>query len=230
MKAETVLRLVAASLQDLEPGIEPRWSFEGDCERIGLLDFLNAAISAIALYRPELFAVTETIRLEPGMRQKLPVSRKHGKAVMLIDITRNMGVAKPGTPVQSVNPDILTAWAQVWRTAEQIENWAYDRMTNPDYFLVWPAVSECGDVEVEAVFSVKPCPVQDPGQELPLADCFCQACVHHICAQIMAGDNDSSDYGKAIWHLQQFSSLLGIKNIVDLTWPKAKNSNVGGVA
>ena len=40
MRAAEVLRLVSGALQDLEPGLESRWPWEGgDDGRIGLLDF-----------------------------------------------------------------------------------------------------------------------------------------------------------------------------------------------
>ena len=125
MRAETVLRLVSGALQDLEPGLESRWPWEGDAERIGLLDFLNAAVRAVALHRPDVCAVTEVIRLEPGMRQRIPCRRLHGAsrdAAGFIELIRNMGAdgGHPGPAIISVRPDLLLAWADAGRTGQVV--------------------------------------------------------------------------------------------------------------
>ena len=50
MRAADVLRLVSGALQDLEPGMESRWPWTGgDDGAVGLLDFMNAAVQAVAL-------------------------------------------------------------------------------------------------------------------------------------------------------------------------------------
>ena len=116
MRAAEVLRLVSGALQDLEPGLESRWPWEGgDDGRIGLLDFLNDALRAVGMQRPDAFAVTEPIRLEPGMRQRLPRRRNNSAshdAVALIELVRNLGEdgETPGPIIVSVQPTLLLAW------------------------------------------------------------------------------------------------------------------------
>lgn len=229
MRAETVLRLVSGALQDLEPGLESRWPWEGDAERIGLLDFLNAAVRAVALHRPDVCAVTEAIRLEPGMRQHIPCRRLHGAsrdATGFIELIRNMGAdgGHPGPAIVAARPELLLAWADAQRSGPVVENFAYDRLTNSSIYYVYPAVPEGCDVWVEATYSAPPPGIVSAEQPLPLPDDYAQALTHHMLASILSGDNESSNAGKASYHMQLFSSLLGVKTQVDTTWPRARNS------
>ncbi len=231
MKADVVLRLISGALQDLEPDVEARWSWDGDNGRIGLLDFLNQAVRAVVLQRPDLMAVTECVMLKPGMRQALPISKKHGPATMLVELTRNMEGPLgecPGPAIMPVNPNILQAWACSRREGTIIENFAYDRMTNPHFYMVYPAVPFCGEVWVEATFGVHPCPITSPEDCIHIPDDYGPALEHHVLAAILSGDNESSSYQKALYHLQMYNSLLGIKTRIDAHWPKAKSSRVPG--
>ena len=73
MQAAEILRLVSGALQDLEPETDARWKWTGGAsDAVGLLDFLNAAIRTIVMLRPDATAITESIRLESGMRQRIP--------------------------------------------------------------------------------------------------------------------------------------------------------------
>lgn len=235
MQAEVILRLVSGALQDLEPGLESRWPWEGREGRIGLLDFLNAAKRAIVLQRPDLTALTGPVRLEPGMRQRLPSRRHHGAkkdATMLIDLTRNMGEdgEHPGPAIVSAQMDILLAWALPDVTGCVVENYAYDRVVNRDVYYVYPAVTPCRDVWVEATYSTAPEVITCITQDIGLPDEYAAALQHHVLASILSGDNEPSNASKAAYHQQMFASLLGIKTSVDVSWPKAKSSMAGGAS
>lgn len=231
MKADVVLRLISGALQDLEPDVEARWSWDDGNGRVGLLDFLNQAVRAVVLQRPDLMAVTECVMLKPGMRQALPISKKHGPATMLVELTRNMEGPLgecPGPAIMPVNPNILQAWACSRREGTIIENFAYDRMTNPHFYMVYPAVPFCGEVWVEATFGVHPCPITSPEDCIHIPDDYGPALEHNVLAAILSGDNESSSYQKALYHTQMYNSLLGIKTRIDAHWPKAKSSRVPG--
>lgn len=235
MRAETVLRLISGALQDLEQDVESRWTWEAgeNDSRIGLIEFLNQAVRAIVLQRPDLMAVTENILLEPGMRQSLPCRKKHHckhDATMLIELTRNMyrGGECAGPAIMPVDPNILQAWACSRLESETVENFAYDRMTNPKVYMVYPAVPYHAEVWVEATFGIHPPLIVSADDCISLPDDYAPALVHHVLAAILSGDNDSSSYQKAIYHAQMYNSLLGIKTRVDAFWPKAKSSPVPG--
>ena len=235
MQASVILRLVSGALQDLEPGLESRWPWEGQGGRIGLLDFLNAAKRAIVLERPDLTAITSPVRLEPGMRQRLPRRKENDAekdATMLIELVRNMGEdgEHPGPAIVSAQMDILLAWARPDVTGNVVENYAYDRVLNREVYYVYPAVPVCREVWVEATYSTAPDVLTCSSQDIGLPDEYAAAIQHHMLAAVLSGDNESSNANKAAYHQQMFASLLGIKTSVDVSWPKAKSSMVPGAA
>ncbi len=226
MLAADVLRLVSGALQDLEPGLESRWPWEADEDRVGLLDFLNAALRAVALQRPDCCAVTEVIRLEPGMLQHIPSRRRNGAsrdATGFCGLVRNMGAdgEHPGASIMSVQPDVLMAWADSVPPGCRVENFAYDRIRNSQVYYVCPPVPDNADVHVEATYYTAPDAVLTPDQPLGVADDYAQALVHHMLASVLSGDNESSNAAKAGYHMQLFNSLLGVKTQVDGAWPRA---------
>lgn len=234
MRAAEVLRLVSGALQDLEPGLESRWPWEGgDDGRIGLLDFLNAALRAVALQRPDATVITEALRLEPGMRQRLPRRRIHEAsrdATMLIELVRNMGRdgETPGPAIVSAQPSVLLAWADAGLTSRVVDNYAYDRMANKDVYYVYPGVPQDEDVWVEASYSAPPPVITSPEQDLGIADDYAVALEHYVLASVLAGDNESSNANKAAYHMRLYSAVLGVKMQIDGSWPKAKSSAVMG--
>lgn len=233
MKAEVAMRLISGALQDMEPDAERRWSWEYDPERVCLLDFLNDSVRAIVLQRPDVMAATEVIRLEPGMRQALPDPKRHEckyKATILIELIRNMGAdgCCAGRAILPVETEILMAWACSMAEGASIENYAYDRMTSPRFYMVYPAVPSCGSVYVEATFGIEPKPIVSPECCICLPDAYGPAIMHHTLASIFAGDSSSSQLEKAAWHMRMYSSLMGVKFAVDQLWPRAKSSAAPG--
>lgn len=230
--AADVLRLVSGALQDLEPGVESRWPWEGgDDERIGLIDFLNAGLRAIAMQRPDALAVTESIRLEPGMRQRLPGKRLHRAthdATGFCELVRNMGEDghTPGRAITSVHPEIMLTWADHARPSHCVDNFAYDRATNGQVYYVFPPVPTDRDVYVEATYYFAPPVITAPDQCLHIQECYADALVHYMLAAVMAGDNEAAaaQGNLAAYHWQMFAQSMGTKAQVDTTWPKAKNS------
>lgn len=222
MNTADVLRLVSGALQDLEPGMEKRWAWTGgDSESLGLLDFLNAAIRAVVLQRPDATARTDVVRLVPGMRQRLPKD-----AQTLLEVLRNMGEdgETPGTAVSILTLDVLTGLAAFTPAGRSIECYAYDRTTNSQVFWVYPAVSESADVQVELTYSACPADITSPEAPLPVADTYAQALVHHMLASILSGDNEASSTGKAQLHISLWNSLMGIKQAVDSQWPRTRST------
>lgn len=226
--AGDVLRLVSGALQDLEPGQSQRWTWDGgQADKVGLLDFLNAAIRAVVLQRPDATAVTEPVLLEPGMRQRLPQRRAHQcrhDALTLIELVRNLGRdgETPGRAIALVNQDVLLAWANCGQTGHAVDEYAYDRMINPEVYWVYPAVPEDCDVWVEATFSAAPSPVSCPDDVLPVPGLYAPALAHHILASILSGDNEAANTAKATYHMQMFQNLMDVKQDVDRAWPKQR--------
>lgn len=232
MFAKDVLRIVSGALQDLDPGVESRWRWDGgDDGMVGLLDFLNLAVSEVVMQRPDATATSGNLRLDPGVWQRVPTA-----AVTFIGCNFNVGEdgRAQGQPITTATPDTVMAWAGTcaalpWGcgTGFTVECFAYDRMTDPRRFLVYPAVPEVCDAVVNASWSVKPAIIESPEQDMALAGLYLSALVHHVLYSVLSGDNEASNAARAQHHLSAFYQSLGTKMNTDSLWPKARNTGGG---
>lgn len=236
MRALDVLRLVSAALQDLDPGAESRWRWEGDeRDSVGLLDFLNQALAEVVMQRPDATARTGIIRLVSGLRQGLP-DQRHGAAedaALFISLNLNMGEdgRTPGLPIFAATPDKIMSWAACGGLTGRwngVEFFAHDRMADPLAYWVYPAVPEDRRVCVEATWSVRPPHISSPEDCLPLRDVFAPALAHHVLYGILSGDNEASNLARAQHHLSAFYQAMGVKGQTDASWPKTASGRGGG--
>lgn len=215
MLAKDLFVLVSMKLQDLGPQSERRWPWAIDPAglKASLTDFLNAALRQLSLVRPDAFAVTENVRLEAGVRQRIPDPAVHAcesQATILMDLVRNTGADGeiPGWPISRASREALAAldWAE---TGSVVRNFAYDPKADPKIFYVFPAVT--GTVWVEAMFSAKPGTLSAPTDELPVPDSFAGPLEHWVLYSIYSGDSSTSNQAKAQFHFKSFFDALGIK-------------------
>ncbi|MEG2004467.1 MAG: DUF6682 family protein, partial [Bilophila sp.] len=190
-----------------------------------LLDFLNTAVRAVVTHCPQATAITESVRLEPGMRQRIPsrkIHRSQADAETLLRVTRNMGTdgETPGTPVLAAELAMLMAWgafpSPAGQTHASVQNFAYDRLSNPSVFFVVPAVPEDCDVWVELTYSAKPKQLTSIDDLLPVSDEYEQALVHSMLYSIFAADADQGNLARAVQHQQAFISELDMKRQGDM--------------
>lgn len=226
MQAAEILRLVSGALQDLEPGIDSRWKWTGGADdAVGLLDFLNAAIRTIVMLRPDATAITESIRLEPGMRQRIPSRTLHEAsrdALTLIDVTRNMGSdgRTPGGGILPITPEMIRGMGcNGISTARSIDNYGYDRLVDRLVYYVFPAVEPGASVWVEATYSATPPPVSTEADALPIPDTFQSALVHGVLYGVFSGDNEASNLQRATHHYEAMLKELEMKTATDRGWP-----------
>lgn len=231
MLAKDVFRIVSGALQDLDPGLESRWRWEGgDDSAVGLIDFLNLAVSEVVMQRPDATATSGTLRLDSGVWQRVPQA-----AVTFIGCNFNVGEdgRAQGQPITTATTETVMAWASmglpgVW---QGVEAFAYDRMADPRRFLVYPAVPECGEAMVNATvnasWSVNPAQVESPEDCLHLPQTYQAALVHHVLYGVLSGDNEASNAARAQHHLSAFYQALGVKMNTDTMWPKARNTGGG---
>jgi hypothetical protein len=217
MKAADLFLLVSMKLQDLGPQAERRWPWEVDPSglKASLTDFLNAALRQLSLVRPDVFAVTESVRLVAGVRQTLPDPAVHGcqsKAAMLMDLVCNMGAdgQTRGWPIVRASREALSAidWSE---TGPVVRNLAYDPRADPGVVYVVPGGGASETVWVEAVFSAKPGAVAGSSADLPVPDSFAGPLEHWILYEVYSGDNSTSNQAKAQFHFRSFFDSLGVK-------------------
>ena len=231
--------MVSGGLQDLESGVSKRWAWTaGNDNALGLLDFMNMALRQIAVQRPDCYSITESIRLEKGMLQKIPQSSVHGSsadAVALCELTRNMGSdgRTPGSAILCSHKDVTMAWthpdvSMSRKKPREIDNYMYDRATNPNIYYVYPAVpndAATTPVYVECTYYAQPPEITSQNDTFPISIGYVQAVVHHMLGMVLSMDNQSKLNAElAEYHRTQFQHCMDVKLQVDLRLPKANNS------
>lgn len=201
-----------------------------DTITVTLFDFLNAAVREVIVCRPEANAVTESVLLEPGLRQRIPRRRIHrssADAITLIELVRNMGEdgRTPGSHIIPAAPEILLSLGAFGGgRPHPIDNYGYDRLTDNDTYIVYPPVPGGGDVWVEATYSAEPERISGIDDEVSLSESYRQAIQHHMLYEILSGYGDQASVTRALHHKQEFLSELDMKQKVDMTWPRSAQS------
>jgi len=155
MLCSEILRSVSGKLQD-EDADARRWPWESASGAYSLMDSLNAAVREIVTQRPDATALTEPMRLEPGMMQRIPRADIHmtsRNAVSLINVIQNFDPDgnTPGRPVFRVELDALRTAAAWGKAGGRVENWAYSPLDNREAFWVYPGV-ESGRMDRSRLF------------------------------------------------------------------------------
>jgi hypothetical protein len=119
------------------------------------IKYLNAAVRALILVRPDAGAVTESVQLVAGPKQTLPTA-----ALRLLDITRNMGTdgataGKIITPSDRKHIDYSNLLWPAGTAGTAVENYSYDNNV-PRIFYVTPPVHAVTAVYVEMSTSQLP--------------------------------------------------------------------------
>ena len=223
MLCSEILRSVSGKLQD-EDADARRWPWESASGAYSLMDSLNAAVREIVTQRPDATALTEPMRLEPGMMQRIPRADIHmtsRNAVSLINVIQNFDPDgnTPGRPVFRVELDALRTAAAWGKAGGRVENWAYSPLDNREAFWVYPGVESGRDVWIEAVYSAEPVRAASPSDRFPLPESFANAAYLWMLFDVLAGDHSESNFAKAQAFLQAFAQSLGVKLQTDLAFP-----------
>jgi hypothetical protein len=184
-----------------------------DYDRVETTDwirYLNAAIRALILVRPDAGSVTEAVQLVAGVKQDKP-----SDALRLLDISRNLGTDgdTPGRIVTPAKREHIDYSNLLW-TADSgesyIENFSYD-INKPDIFYVTPPVSSTVDVYVEMVTSQLPTAVTATTSDPGINDVFFEAVINFMLYRAFAADDEGVEFSKAMTYLQNFFNLLQVE-------------------
>lgn len=209
MLCSEILRSVSGKLQD-EDADARRWPWESASGAYSLMDSLNAAVREIVTQRPDATALTEPMRLEPGMMQRIPRADIHmtsRNAVSLINVIQNFDPDgnTPGRPVFRVELDALRTAAAWGKAGGRVENWAYSPLDNREAFWVYPGVESVA--------------ARTGSDRFPLPESFANAAYLWMLFDVLAGDHSESNFAKAQAFLQAFAQSLGVKLQTDLAFP-----------
>lgn len=206
MKCQRLLDDVRQELNDPE---EIRWP-NGD-----LLSYLNDALLALGIYRPDAVSTTAALVLAAGTRQALPSG-----ALRLLKIIRNMGVdgLTPGRVITIGDMASLDALSPTWHAEAgtgTVYEYFYDPLT-PKSFFVYPGVPVSPVVYVEATYQRVLTQIADPESTLPVDDIYAPALREWMLYRAWGGDDETSpNYATARDRRMTFFNLLGAKAPAD---------------
>lgn len=223
MKAKDVYRTVSSRLQDLH---EPRrwpWPSPPTENDPSLQTFLNNGLLSVALHRPDSTAVSDIKTLSVGHMQYLDEGD-----LSLLECVRFMDVDEnPIRAVTRIDRSEMDAYLVDWYAengdSDGVWNWAYDKLTNPLIYWVYPG-GRIGD-KLEVVVSKRPAIIDDPDEDLEISDLFKSALDAWVLFEVMASDTSDANWQKASQYLQTFGQILGVKMEIDMSFPvRLRNS------
>lgn len=180
-----------------------------------LLGFLNDALRALIVFRPDASAITEAVKLGAGTRQTIPAG-----GLRLIGIHRNMGSngQTPGRVIRlgdlQIQDDISPAWhTEIGAT---VYEYFYDPLL-PHEFFVSPGVPASLAVWIEVSYARTPAEVTDAAAtDLPVDASYAPALHEWMVYRAWGGDDDAApNYAKAQARLANFYALLDRKGGAD---------------
>ena len=174
------------------------------------IKYLNAAVRALILVRPDAGAVTESVQLVAGIKQTLPAA-----AIRLLDISRNMGTdgATAGKIITTSKRAHIDFSNLLWPAATgatYVDNFAYDS-TIPRIYYVTPPVHAVTAVQVEMTSSQLPTAMTVVGSDDGIEDIFFEPIGQYMLWKAYSADNESTEFERAKTYFSNFMSLLGVE-------------------
>ena len=181
-----------------------------------LLEWLNDAIRALVLVRPDASSTTATMQLAPGTKQTLAAGE-----LRLIRVIMNMGTdgTTPGKAVLLGDMNALDAFNPDWHTATVntvVREYMFDE-TRPDEFWVSPPVHATTAVHVQVVKSVLPAVIAAVGDVLTVDDIYGPPLIEWCCYRAFSRDSEKTpNWQRGARHFAAFFNLLQIKMQSDM--------------
>lgn len=170
-----------------------------------LLGYLNEALRATALVKPDLVTKQEALTLAAGVLQNLPAD-----GISLIDITRN--VAGTQRVVTQVDLQMLAEVQRFWPAATQevaVEHFTVNP-TAPRQFNVYPPNDGTG--QVIALYGVVPTALTAVSETIPVLDIYQQPLLQYVLSRAYAKNTKRQDLVKAADAMQNWARAIGAKS------------------
>lgn len=191
-----------------------------------LLGWINSGLGEIVTYKPTAYVTTTTMQCVAGTKQTLPAG-----AIVLIDVTRNMGAAgtAPGRVITPVKRGTMDAVNPDWHAATpsaSARHFIFDPK-NPKTFYVSPPQPATGMGHIEVSFSASPPPLASLANNIPLDDTYESVLLDYVLYRAYSKDADSQpSLQRATTHYQAFANAVGAKLRFDFTvTPKMDGSD-----
>jgi hypothetical protein len=204
---QTIIDRVRTLLVDRQP---LRWN---DAQ---LRQFMVDGLNELSVYKPELFAFTDTITLEPGTRQALPEL-----AVRLLEVHAN----GQGQPVVKANKEYLDAAQPTWHDGSDASLYPVAYIYNdvlPNEFWVYPAAAP--DAQLTISYQVEPPQELEAEDDFELDAPYSAFLVRYVAAQALMIHAESGDSPKAQDYMRSWSQMLQASEAAK---PSIPERNVG---
>lgn len=190
---------------------------DGDAERMRWpleerMDWINDAVSEIALVRPAAVARTARATLKYGAHQELPED-----GLALFDVVRNITAdGKPGRAITRTDRHLLDSAEPDWygrKPSSVVRHYTSDDR-DPKSFYVYPP-AEIG-TQVEIFVAVVPARVSSLDADLAIDRTYISPIVSFVVYRALAKDSEYANGVVAAAHLQAFNEAIGARNEVSL--------------
>ncbi|WP_421174106.1 DUF6682 family protein [Aeromonas enteropelogenes] len=197
---QTIKELLDLVSLELSDKLRLRWTLDD------LVVYYNAAVAAMANYRPDIFAHTHPFRCVAGTKQALPDG-----AIKLIEVERNTGGRKVRFFERGVLDDLEPDWL-TGQDAEEVEAYCYEA-TTPKAFWVYPGV--VSGVQIDLTVSQLPELVTtadvEAGATLPVDATYHTPLLDWIMYRAYLRDaDDTVNSSRGQSHMQSFANYLGV--------------------
>lgn len=201
------------------------------------MQFLDDAINALILARPDAHVKNAVVKLQTGSRQDLPTD-----GYSLIDIYLNRGQtgATAGAPIFQVDRkdlDYFSSWHVYDPNVTEISEFAYDSRSPKTFWVSPPAGNVDIYVEMDYSFGVEPyanrpeTTEQILAMEIPLSDIFRNPLVCYMLYLLYSTDSASdNDRTVAQRYEQSFYQSLGLEYKASIiVMPRVESVEVNAV-
>ena len=186
-----------------------------------LLQWVNDALRAVTLVRPDSTSVTASVLLVAGTLQTLTGAND----LRFIRVIRNMGAngSTIGNAIRIGDMLAMDLLNPGWHTEAQqsvITEYMYDDTRPKEFWVYPPAVAP---LYVQLSKSVLPADVAAVGDTLPVDDIYGPAVIEWCCYRAFSRDSEETpNWQRAARHFSAFFNLLQVKVNADM----AINPNV----
>ena len=196
--------------------------------RLELQKWINAAYREIVRLRPDANAISATVTLAAGIRQKLAdaASINLPNATRLLDVVRNMAATSNKYPIKLVDQDTIDQLYPGWmvETASvSIAHWMFNLLL-PKEFLVYPPATSAAQVEI--VYSSVPAahalsdselnPTGGSSDVIRIDDIYAGSILDYVLYRAYLKDAEAGNADRAAHHLAAFNGELGQQTSTDV--------------
>jgi len=172
-----------------------------------LLDYLNAGITAVLVYKPDAYVVDSTVQLATGSRQTIPAD-----GVEFLEMINNAGSggATPGRAIRKVDRNHLDHMTPDWHTTtgSQVLHYTFDPR-NPKVFYIYPHVSTTWYARIN--YTGIPDRLTATSEDVPISEIYQTPLVNWVMAYAHAKNFKAGDANRSNMYLSRFNDFFGVK-------------------